>query len=134
MEPIKIQEKQTKLNILASMFFLFVIFLCSSFSIPTFLSSNISKNYMFFICNGILVIIVKNSGLMGTESKSTIKNGETPWKPDDKIVVYEEKMAMQVIEEDQDLEEEEIDLLSAEELNKKCDDFIRKIKQQLVFV
>ncbi|XP_050207864.1 uncharacterized protein LOC126657244 [Mercurialis annua] len=174
MEPVKTQklikfnnfqflQLPTKLFSLIILFSLLLV--CSSllpilFNFMQIFSCKLGKNYMFLLCNGILVLIVKNSGLMGSsdlEIKPVKKNGEFLQKSielspsssseiKNRTVFAEEKVAMQVQEnqeteekclvaekvEDQETEEqEEIELLSAEELNKKCDDFIREMRKQL---
>ncbi|KAJ9169937.1 hypothetical protein P3X46_018079 [Hevea brasiliensis] len=166
----------------------FVILLSSSlfplmFQLMQFLNCKMGKNYMFLLCNGILVIIVKNSGLISNSQpqesnqitgKSREKIGGSPMKSQElsevKTVVTEEKnVGMEVEEareiehkssivvrnvhliakdkaddqqwiengiatvEEEEEEEEEVGLLSAEELNKKCDDFIRKMKEGIRF-
>ncbi|GAV79186.1 hypothetical protein CFOL_v3_22651 [Cephalotus follicularis] len=111
-------------------------------------SYNIDKNYMFLLCNGILVLIIKNSGLVTNSqwqthvsSRCDLKHGnihrqvvESSQKTDS---VAEENVFMEV-DEAQDEVEEQVNefldeegtdqLLSIEELNKKCEDFIRKMK------
>lgn len=179
--PLKLANK-----FLASVFFLAVIFSCSSLlplilNFIGFFSCNIDKNYMFLLCNGILVLIAKSSGFIGSAyqednlyGEPTIRNGGRPQKvlelSDKKVtVVAGEKVDMKVkevqeteakslvmvgegenvplITQDQEgeqgdeigiideyVEEEEegeeaTGLPSAEELNKKCDDFIRRMKE-----
>ncbi|KAJ4847050.1 hypothetical protein Tsubulata_017087 [Turnera subulata] len=135
-----------------------------------FFSTSIDKNYMFLLCNSILVLIVKNSGLMGSShqgssnvsGESTTINGgrtqkvselsekkaaeageeklvmeinkvqETPLVPLITLDPDGEEVEENVIVDDQD-EEEPIELLSADELNKKCDDFIRKMREEIGF-
>ncbi|CAK7349127.1 unnamed protein product [Dovyalis caffra] len=152
-----------------------------------FSSFSIDKNYVFLLCNGILVLIVKNSGLKISNShqdtttslcgEKNIKSGGSPQKvvevsditkpalvAEEKVimevkevqkVVMEEKEVQEaikdktlviaggdeqgdheiiVIDEDGEGDEEEvIGLLSTEELNKKCDDFIRKMRDEIKF-
>ncbi|KAJ4730219.1 Transmembrane protein [Melia azedarach] len=133
-----------------------------------FLGYSIDKNYMFLLCNGILVFIVKNSGIIGKspeENDFTAKNGvrnrdsrrEVVKLSEMKESILEEKLvegaedtenvlsvaqddeekeqenkSLIVPEEEEEEEEEEgIGLLSVEELNKKCDDFIRRMKLEI---
>ncbi|XP_048434663.1 uncharacterized protein LOC125474734 [Pyrus x bretschneideri] len=138
-------------------------------------SYTLDKNYMFLLCNGLVVFIVKNSGLIATsppgssnlnneehvpksiESRrkaaelAETKATEAP-KPKEEVVNVEieqvkvredeKRVFITVKEEDEccrnnfvgvddhDLYEEEgNEMLSAEELNKKCDDFIRRMKE-----
>ncbi|KAM1512618.1 hypothetical protein ACFX1Z_024156 [Malus domestica] len=137
-------------------------------------SYSFDKNYMFLLCNGLVVFIVKNSGLIGTSppGSSNLNNEHVPKsiecrqkaaelaetkateapKAKEEVVNVEieqvkvtedEKRVLITVEEedeccrnnfvvvdDRDLYEEEgIEVLSAEELNKKCDDFIRRMKE-----
>ncbi|KAM1373491.1 hypothetical protein ACFX2I_024187 [Malus domestica] len=137
-------------------------------------SYSFDKNYMFLLCNGLVVFIVKNSGLIGTSppGSSNLNNENVPKsiecrrkaaelaetkateapKAKEEVVNVEieqvkvtedEKRVLITVEEedeccrnnfvvvdDRDLYEEEgIEVLSAEELNKKCDDFIRRMKE-----
>ncbi|KAF2292443.1 hypothetical protein GH714_022829 [Hevea brasiliensis] len=172
-------------------------------------NSNIGKNYTFLLCNGILVFIVKNSGLLGTSHQeiNLIKNGESPQKELETVsaekqeqeiadkclvmvkgaalitqdvvneevneitmvdeeheddeeaqdlvseevneitmvdeeheddeeaqdVVSEEVNEIIMVDEEHEDDEEEIGLLNVDELNKKCDDFIRKMKEEIKF-
>ena len=145
----------------------------------------ISKNYMFLLCNGLLVFIVKNSGLVGnshsgynlTNEEHVIKNELRQQSAPEVLSennaldhgskhvlmeVEEEQvtangflitvaggehrlLTMQdeddeeckdliVIEEEEEEEEEEgFGLLSTEELNKRCEEFIRKVKEEIKF-
>jgi len=128
-----------------------------------FPSFNIDKNYVFLLCNGILVLIVKNSVLKISDShldssanlygEQNMKSGYSPHKlvevseitkpalvAEEKVVVEVEEVredeqgghGIIVVDEDEE-EEEVIGLLSTEELNKKCDDFIRKMKDDIKF-
>ncbi|KAG8642194.1 uncharacterized protein LOC110628617 [Manihot esculenta] len=176
MEPVKPQNRQASLSkfsnthllqlvskLPASVFFFSVILLCSSlfpfitFKLMQFLSCKISKNYMFLLCNGILVLIVKNSGLINKSQPQETNqiNGETSIKrsielpelktevaegktvameqnSEENVLLITEDVADDQIEEDEQ-GEEEVGLLSAEELNKKCEDFIRKMKAGIKF-
>lgn len=131
------------------------------------------KNYMFLLCNGLLVFIVKNSGLVGNSHSQSgdnlylneehgIKNGHrqqsVPELSENKALDLDEsKIVVMEVEEEQviangslslttvvgggenelltmqDEEEDEFGLLSTEELNKRCDDFIRKMKEEIKF-
>lgn len=149
-------------------------------------SYSFDKNYMFLLCNGLLVFIVKNSGLIGTsppgstdlnndehapknsenrkrvvelaettapKAKEEVVNVEVEQeqeREDDEIFITVEEEAEEedkrvlitqdeeeegcrnslIMVEDHDAYEEEgIESLSREELNKKCDDFIRRMKE-----
>ncbi|KAL6287181.1 hypothetical protein ACE6H2_011571 [Prunus campanulata] len=144
-------------------------------------SYSFDKNYMFLLCNGLLVFIVKNSGLIGTsppgstnlnndehapknsenrqrvveleetkapKAKEEVVNVEVEQeqvREDDEIFITVEEDKRVLITQDEEeegcrnslimvedhdaYEEEGIELLSREELNKKCDDFIRRMKE-----
>ncbi|KAJ7960248.1 Transmembrane protein [Quillaja saponaria] len=118
---------------------------------------------MFLLCNGLLVAIVKNSGLIGNASPisnqrdehvmgngdnlpSSVKVLET--NTDQKSVEIQEQQNGLSITEDEDEGEDEgnriaityehededeyLLMLSTEELNKRCDDFIRKMKSGFI--
>ncbi|KAJ0053071.1 hypothetical protein Pint_01845 [Pistacia integerrima] len=112
----------------------------------------IDKSYMFLLCNGILVFIFKNSVVLKKNSPQEPVVAEVSSKRVsekrhnrrispvvEKKVVQEPELALvaRVAEEKQvqeknefeDEDEEENGSLSREELNKKCDDFIRKMKE-----
>ncbi|CAN6707962.1 unnamed protein product [Malus baccata var. baccata] len=146
-------------------------------------SYTFDKKYVFLLCNGLLVIIVKNSGLVGTSprERSNLNNKEhvpksiesgrkaaelaetkvteapqakeevgnvemeqTKVREHEILTSEEEEKRVLITVEDEDeccrnnfvlvddhdlYEEEGIEVLSAEELNKKCDDFIRRMKE-----
>ncbi|XP_024185214.1 uncharacterized protein LOC112190031 [Rosa chinensis] len=120
-------------------------------------SYTFDKNYMFLLCNGLLVFIVKNSGLIGTSpSGSNLINDEDDVKingetrevgvvkltetnaqkaEEDQVInveteqVQEEEKKLLITEEEEEEEEEDVGFLSTEELNKKCDEFIRKVRE-----
>ncbi|XP_059663934.1 uncharacterized protein LOC132309664 [Cornus florida] len=141
------------------------------FSIQT-VSFTIHRNYIFLLCNGILVFLITSSGLItnpqlgsdvdgkhikkdGEDRRSIVPEFSEPKALVNEVVVVEDEedhgsengisvpakgdenglVAAQDEDEDEaefhDMEEEEEGiggLLSAEELNKKCEDFIRKMK------
>lgn len=156
-----------------------------SAALKLFSGYSIDKNYMFLLCNGILVFIVKNSGVINKspEEKETdlvnAKNAIKEKQSEQQVVkLSEEKVDMEVEEaqpekrscvvvadenvvpvaqvdgDEEEAQEQEceilitdedreggIGLLTTEELNKKCDEFIRKMKegikleaQQLIMV
>ncbi|KDP29927.1 hypothetical protein JCGZ_18496 [Jatropha curcas] len=182
MESIKNQKDQTKLTsksnnsshfvwlpakfedvaILFSVLLFYSSMLTLSFNFMRFFNSNIGKNYIFLLCNGILVFIFKNSGLIGNSNQesSTIKKPEkrmvievkegqekelnkslvmlggtgiVPFSAQDEADKRENEIVIVHKEEEGEDEEEDIGLLSVEELNKKCDDFIRKVKEGINF-
>ncbi|KAI3457716.1 hypothetical protein Pfo_014379 [Paulownia fortunei] len=149
----------------------------SKFSIKLFTYTT-ERNYIFLLCNGILVLIIQTSGLISkiTPVQSSSKGGriddhhvvrvdesgfqEKKPKTVRKVEVFEEKgrenggddmeeggvLAAEVDskedyqsseideweEEEEEEEEERIDEeLSTDELNKKCEDFIKKVKQEI---
>lgn len=127
--------------------FLLNIFKLSYFSAY----KTIDKNYMFLLCNGILVFILKNSVVLKYNppqqpdhvvassekfSKKRINRRISPMV--EKRVIQERELALvAVVAEDKQAQENELEdedeekkgSLSRDELNKKCDDFIRKMKQ-----
>lgn len=132
---------------------------------------------MFLLCNGILVFIVKNSGVINKspeEKEADLVNAKNAIKEKQSeqqvVKLSEEKVDMEVEEaqpekrscvvvadenvvrvaqvdgneeeaQEQECEilitdedrEEGIGLLTTEELNKKCDEFIRKMKEGIKF-
>lgn len=149
-----------------------------SAALKLFSGYSIDKNYMFLLCNGILVFIVKNSGVINKspEEKETdlvnAKNAIKGKESEQQVVkLSEEKVDMEVEEaqeteqrscvvvteenavpvaqvngDEEEAQEQEceilitdedreggIGLLTTEELNKKCDEFIRKMKEGIKF-
>ncbi|KAK5820011.1 uncharacterized protein LOC108483112 [Gossypium arboreum] len=122
------------------------------------LGSSAGKNYMFLLCNGLLVFIATSSGLIGSSCVETDVKAEKavkisklevePSEPkgsnlnpnvvaefgqreeDVPLVVENEGEEDRSMEEDED---EELGWMSNEELNKKCEDFIRKMKEGIQF-
>ncbi|KAF5726540.1 hypothetical protein HS088_TW22G00219 [Tripterygium wilfordii] len=118
-------------------------------------SYNNDKNYMFLLCNGILVLIVKNAGLMGAKENRKDRSELQREMKASVVAVQEEQQhveetslvivketeydARSIIEEEEEFKEQinEIAVIdedgfgseTAEELKKKCDDFIRKMKE-----
>ncbi|KAL6999890.1 hypothetical protein U1Q18_001044 [Sarracenia purpurea var. burkii] len=130
------------------------------------------RNCIFLFCNGILVFLIKNSGLACNSSPCTTDTNHeherqsvdhsqqsVPQSAEKRAVAREvqvqegienenlvagggnanenltaqdetEEDGILIIEEGQ---EDGIGLLSAEELNKKCDDFIRKVKEGIKY-
>ncbi|KAL2924002.1 Cell division protein ZipA [Bienertia sinuspersici] len=102
------------------------------------------KKYIFLLCNGILVFIAKNSGdtrpprgsiqtdFMSVEKADLVEDIDEVMEEEGHDVEDEE-------DEIQDQQEQEavaaaaIAKLSTEELNRKFEDFIRKMKEDLRF-
>ncbi|XP_050379881.1 uncharacterized protein LOC126797272 [Argentina anserina] len=128
--------------------------LISSPSVRLF-SYTFDKIYMFLICNGLLVFIVKNSGLIGTSpQESNLNNDEDHVKINGETreggvveltktkaeeakevqvvnVEIEQENELVIVENHNEIEGEEgegVGFLSTEELNKRCDEFIRRVK------
>ncbi|XP_062107192.1 uncharacterized protein LOC133818365 [Humulus lupulus] len=123
-------------------------------------SPPLDKTYVFLLFNGILVIIVKNSGLIGnTKSSDGVVSANMIGKttPSSKLssdskkpvvereIIQNQQLIMTevnrivVVEEDEELnkieaeeEEEEYELPSSDEFNKKCEDFIRRVKEEIM--
>lgn len=148
-----------------------------SAALKLFSGYSIDKNYMFLLCNGILVFIVKNSGVINKspeEKEADLVNAKNAIKEKQSeqqvVKLSEEKVDMEVAEaqpekrscvvvadenvvpvaqvdgDEEEAQEQEceilitdedreggIGLLTTEELNKKCDEFIRKMKEGIKF-
>lgn len=148
-----------------------------SAALKLFSGYSIDKNYMFLLCNGILVFIVKNSGVINKspeEKEADLVNAKNAIKEKQSeqqvVKLSEEKVDMEVEEaqpekrscvvvadenvvrvaqvdgNEEEAQEQEceilitdedreggIGLLTTEELNKKCDEFIRKMKEGIKF-
>ncbi|KAE8703936.1 Tetratricopeptide repeat-like superfamily protein [Hibiscus syriacus] len=119
-------------------------------------SFSVGKTYMFVLCNGLIFFIATGSGLIGSfavESdvkadkiariseggsrreleveSSEPKKAEVDQREELPLVVEEERWN-ELVSVDED-EDEALELMSNEELNKKCDDFIRRIKEGIKF-
>ncbi|KAL3633659.1 hypothetical protein CASFOL_022421 [Castilleja foliolosa] len=137
----------------------------SNFSVKLF-SYTAERNYIFLLCNGILVLIIQTSGLITKITpvklstcypkdvrinyghdhvEELVDHGEpTTANIVSKVDVFEESDCVgkggidnpsREIEkmEKQEEKEEEIDEgLSSDELNKKCEEFIKKMKQEIM--
>ncbi|XP_034679064.1 uncharacterized protein LOC117909228 [Vitis riparia] len=165
-------------------------FLSHSFNLSSFpfqlLTHSINRNCIFLLCNGILVFLARNSGLIRSSSsgfdhadeylikktgdrlpmlldnEATTETTEPPesaaddQEERDKKYFFKEEETENLIEEDEEqevdhgtslledenpkksslesslfIEEEEHSSLSTEELNKKFDDFIRRMKEEI---
>ncbi|GMJ11557.1 hypothetical protein like AT3G13130 [Hibiscus trionum] len=112
-------------------------------------SHTLDKNCMFLVCNGLLILLVKNSGLIGSCSSSTYNDEDQSFQSCEDVPRAEENTGFAAEDEvlfvadigegenyDRDEEEEEEfaegnGILSTEELNKRVDEFIAKMKQEL---
>ncbi|XP_059664157.1 uncharacterized protein LOC132309921 [Cornus florida] len=142
-----------------------------------------NRNYIFLICNGILVLLAKTSGFINIRSPSVdsdlndhhlgLINGDSLQSSTESLMIEKEQVSVEYLdeehepagivnlntilggeekqEEDEEIEkgssgfiiqEEEVEeeeeeegnddeLLNREELNKKFDDFIRRMKQEI---
>ncbi|GMN27639.1 hypothetical protein TIFTF001_001738 [Ficus carica] len=150
----------------------------SAFTKQSF-SSTLEKNCVFLLCNGLLVIIVTNSGLIGKSPQPDTSSGgiivgssplalqqvglENDVEDDDDVkngslqIVTLEREEEEEEEEEEEVEEQElldeedemengiiiyedyydeeeegtIGLPSKEEFNKICEDFIRRVKEEI---
>ncbi|XVE72552.1 hypothetical protein DITRI_Ditri11bG0047700 [Diplodiscus trichospermus] len=131
-------------------------------------SFSVGKNYMFLLCNGLLVFIATSSGLMGSfetdskdqkalheggsqrdskvessEQKGSIAKAEVEQKPqaskmDSLTLLVQEKEDVPLVVQDGG-DEQRQELVSVEEdedegledLNKKCEEFIREMKEKI---
>ncbi|KAK8717804.1 hypothetical protein V6N13_045058 [Hibiscus sabdariffa] len=126
-------------------------------------SFSVDKNYMFLLCNGLLVFIATTSGLIswfgvesGIEPDKTPRfcKGGGPTETEVETESSEPKgsilkakvtaevdqredlpLAVQYEEEEEEEDEELVPVEEDEdeELNKKCEDFIRRMKQGIQF-
>ncbi|CAN1858142.1 hypothetical protein LINPERHAP1_LOCUS42754 [Linum perenne] len=144
-------RKATKLIAPVLFFFFFVVLHNSSYLLPLMLefsTMTVDKNCMFILCNGILVLIAKSSGLIGNGETSVYegRNGvgvfelheedEEEEEEEEEISEGEKEEVRVVSFVSEDLEEEEEEgsgLLSSEELQRKCEDFINKMKAEIKF-
>ncbi|GMI98574.1 hypothetical protein like AT3G13130 [Hibiscus trionum] len=120
-------------------------------------SFSVGKNYMFLLCNGLLVFIATSSGLIGCFAVETdvkpdnkaprnnkgggerelevVLKAEVDHREDLPLVVEhegEEERSNELVSIEED-EDGELGLMSNEELNKKCEDFIRRMKEGIQF-
>ncbi|XP_020234328.1 uncharacterized protein LOC109814333 [Cajanus cajan] len=116
-----------------------------------FFSYIVEKSYMFLLCNGLLVLIALNSGLTNAPSQQAIQHAlavpvervappiaESPQEEENVLVVVEQEKVVSNAQEDEqeegnaiviiDEHEHEHGVDDAEELNKKCEDFIKRMK------
>ncbi|KAJ0508441.1 hypothetical protein HanIR_Chr11g0517261 [Helianthus annuus] len=109
------------------------------YPVELLLTQRVDKTYVFLICNGILVVLVKTSGSLISQSSFDLKEHiyiknihdalETQYEDD---LVEDEELVIRVdgIEEDVKFVIEN-DGETIEELNKKFDEFIRKRKEEI---
>ncbi|KAK3184536.1 hypothetical protein Dsin_031822 [Dipteronia sinensis] len=166
-------KKAAKLFLVSVSIFSIIFSFTFSSYVMQVISKNIDKSYMFLLCNGILVFIVKNSARLVEESQqesdnsSHLSNEKKPTKErhnyqpevvklsseeNQSIIITKEVPVKEEAQETEDKEEQEnhgalitaaeeynydqedvTRLLSTEELNKKCDEFIRKMKEEIKF-
>ncbi|KAI3810268.1 hypothetical protein L1987_19879 [Smallanthus sonchifolius] len=109
------------------------------YPIELLLTQSMDKRYMFLICNGILVVLVKTSGSLISQSSFDLKEHiyiknihdalQTHYTDD---MVEDEELVIRV-----DGNEEDVKFVmenvgeTIEELNKKFDEFIRKRKEEI---
>ncbi|KAK4847247.1 hypothetical protein QYF36_027491 [Acer negundo] len=163
-------KKAIKLFLVSvSIFSIIFSFSFSSYAMQV-IANNIDKIYMFLLCNGILVFIVKNSAklveesqqesayssylindkkttkkihnsqqevvkLSSEENQSIIKgeaHEETEGKQEEQKQENHEALIIATEESNYD-QEDGTRLISTEELNKKCEEFIRKMKKEIKF-
>ncbi|KAK1440253.1 hypothetical protein QVD17_06078 [Tagetes erecta] len=110
-----------------------------AYPIELLLTKRMDKTYVFLICNGILVVLVKTSGSLISQSSFDLK---------DHIYIKNIHDALQTLYEDDVVEDEELVIRvdgnnedvnflmenvgeTIEELNKKFDEFIRKKKEEI---
>ncbi|KAH7861642.1 hypothetical protein Vadar_028809 [Vaccinium darrowii] len=149
-KPIQIILSISAFSILFSLSPLFPLFSNSiaSFSSQIF-SYTTDRNYIFLVCNGILAFLIKNSST-GTNQdraekifdhpKSVPEVAEKRELVREEVVEFTEEKGKEseekdeedfifAEEEEEEEEEEGVGLMSAEELNQKCEEFIRKMRE-----
>ncbi|XP_057793313.1 uncharacterized protein LOC131009931 [Salvia miltiorrhiza] len=114
------------------------------------------RNCIFLLCNGILVFIIQSSGLISkitpvdsgpkTVHHRPEKDGleESKINGVGKVEILEEKVSFSAEEVEEDLQnfevkkwdehehdEEDDEGIDTEELKKKCEDFIKKVKMEI---
>ncbi|XP_042010478.1 uncharacterized protein LOC121759055 [Salvia splendens] len=114
------------------------------------------RNCIFLLCNGILVFIIQSSGLISkitpldsgpkmarTHDDRTEKSGveDSKKKGVENVEVHEEKINLEADLAEEDLqvekwdehddEEEDDEGFDTEELKRKCEDFIKKVKMEI---
>ncbi|GAB4851925.1 hypothetical protein Ancab_039294 [Ancistrocladus abbreviatus] len=144
------------LPLLTAFILLFLHSLKANLSAYSFLSYDLHavKKYMFLVCNGILLYIVKSWNLSSSEIENEHENGTNDDRQTQLAQLSETKVIedsdekekrrdgldeqLNGIDEEQDEheserqeEEEGLELLSTEELNKRCEEFIRRIKKEI---
>ncbi|XP_059662401.1 uncharacterized protein LOC132308356 [Cornus florida] len=154
----------------------------SGFPFQLLTQYSLHRNYIFLICNGILVLLAKTSGFINILSPSVdsdlndhsvLINGDSLQSSKESLMIEKEQVSVEyldeehepagivnfntklggeekqeetekgssgfIIQEEKEEEEEEEEeedgnddeLLNREELNKKFDDFIRRMKQEI---
>ena len=150
------------------------------FLMQQFFSRTVDKSYMFLICNGLMVFIAMNSGLISAFSPATNQSSrlefneseiaapiagenvtavESPQEKENSLMMMEQENASSDAQEDEgkslmivdkedalsDAREDEVEgnaiiepddhghvAEDTEELNKKCEDFIRKMRAAFI--
>lgn len=137
------------LSLMCLCFYTFVYDSFSPASFPGIVFTN--KTFAFFLCNGILAFVLGNSGLMKpTEGRDhrivnvTGSSGRASCvsamassdlsvcEKDESAGVRKEAIVVAEHDEDDEHEEDEMEKLSVEELNRKCEDFIKKMKEGMM--
>ncbi|XP_039015909.1 uncharacterized protein LOC120146410 [Hibiscus syriacus] len=102
-------------------------------------SFSVDKTYMFVLCNGLIFFIATGSGLIGSfgveSDVDKVARIEVDQREELPLVVEdegEEERWNEIVSLEED-EDETLGFLSNEELNKKCEDFIRRMKQGIQF-
>ncbi|XP_071696505.1 uncharacterized protein [Rutidosis leptorrhynchoides] len=109
------------------------------FPIKSLFTHGIDKTCVFLICNGILVVLVKTSGSLISQSRFDLKEHvyiktihealQTRYE-DELVEVDQMEIRLDVDEDDMKVINDN-DEDRTEELNKKFDEFIRKTKEEL---
>ncbi|KAF7140478.1 hypothetical protein RHSIM_Rhsim06G0176100 [Rhododendron simsii] len=150
-KPIQILLSISAFSILLSLSLFFPLFssCIAAFSSRIFTYTT-DRNYIFLFCNGLLAFLIKNSSAVNTDQdhrKSVpektelgreevlVEFKEEKGKENNTLTSHDESEEEEedveefIVEEEEEEEEEGEGLMSAEELNKKCEEFIRKMRE-----
>ncbi|XP_058218213.1 uncharacterized protein LOC131329152 [Rhododendron vialii] len=143
-KPIQILLSISAFSILLSLSPFFPLFssCIAAFSSRIFTYTT-DRNYIFLFCNGLLAFLIKNSSAVDADQDHRKSAHEKTELVREEVVEFKEEKGKEnntltsqdeneeEVEEfiDEEEEEEGEELMSAEELNKKCEEFIRKMRE-----
>ncbi|KAI8552183.1 hypothetical protein RHMOL_Rhmol06G0246100 [Rhododendron molle] len=148
-KPIQILLSISAFSILLSLSPFFPLFssCIAAFSSRIFTYTT-DRNYIFLFCNGLLAFLIKNSSAVDADQDHRKSAPEKTELVREEVVEFKEEKGKEnnaltsqdeneeeeveefIVDEEEEEEEEEGEgLMSAEELNKKCEEFIRKMRE-----